>query len=107
MGFIDATARKTHLDRGWSGAIELAPQRLRGVDINGAFRGSAVDQITQAVFANLNDITVLQAMLFDGLTIDGGAVGGAEIFKISVGARGKDDGVLSTDGQVVDDDIVM
>ncbi len=59
------------------------------------------------VLADLDRVVVLQQLLLDGAAIDVGAVGAVEVFDEHVAAHHLQHGVLTTDSQVVDDDVVV
>src|SRR6266853_1611128 len=63
--------------------------------------------VLQLVFAELDDVTVLQEVLLDRLTVDHGAVGAAEILEKRVLQDGDDDGVFPAYCQIIDLDVVV
>ena len=58
-------------------------------------------------FADLDGVVVHQQLLLDGLAVDVRAVGAVEVFDEDVRAQHLQHRVLTTDGQVVDDDVVV
>src|SRR5262249_37718676 len=57
--------------------------------------------------ADFNDVAALQQVFLDRLTVDGGAVGRAEVLEVHVGAVDEDDRVLAAYGEVVDHQVVV
>ena len=83
-----AAAGLLDLDRRRARAVELAPQRLRGVDVDFALvAGGAVGQELQAVLADLDRVPALQQVLLDRLAVDGRAVGGTEVLEVDLAAE--------------------
>jgi len=59
--------RLANLDRGRARAVELALQRLRGVDVDFALgAGGAIGQELESVLADFNGVAALQQMLLIG-----------------------------------------
>jgi len=64
-------------------------------------------QEADLVFAHFDNVAVAQLLACDGLGVDIGAVGAAHVFDFHPIVGHVDDGVLTADGKVVDDDVVV
>ena len=59
------------------------------------------------VFADLYGVAVLKLLLLDGLAVHIGAIGAVQVFQKHIGARHLHHRMLTTDGKVIDHDVVV